>query len=50
MRSSTALLLAALVPQMLIGQARPHARDLGVAPGIFAPGLLNAITGTAVTF
>ncbi|MES2304535.1 MAG: P1 family peptidase [Gemmatimonadota bacterium] len=31
-------------PALLIGQARPRARDLGVAPGIFAPGALNAIT------
>ena len=25
-------------------QARPRARELGVAPGIFAPGALNSIT------
>jgi D-aminopeptidase len=27
--------------------ARPRARDLGVAPGVFAPGALNAITDVA---
>lgn len=39
-----ALLLA---PAMLGSQSRPRARDLGVAPGIFAPGRLNAITDVA---
>jgi D-aminopeptidase len=28
----------------LIGQSRPRARDLGVAPGVYPPGPLNAIT------
>ncbi|PYR01444.1 MAG: aminopeptidase, partial [Acidobacteria bacterium] len=26
------------------GQTRPRARDLGIAPGTFEPGPLNAIT------
>jgi len=38
------LLLIAL-PPMLVAQVR--ARDLGIAPGIFAPGPLNAITDVA---
>src|SRR5438034_8470855 len=29
------------------GQARPRARELGVAPGVFAPGPLDAITDVA---
>jgi D-aminopeptidase len=29
------------------GQSKPRARDLGVAPGVFAPGPLNAITDVA---
>ena len=29
---------------LLSGQTRPHARDLGVAPGVHRPGPLNAIT------
>ena len=28
-------------------EARPRARDLGVAPGVFQPGPLNAITDVA---
>ena len=28
-------------------QARPRARDLGIAPGVYAPGTLNAITDVA---
>lgn len=31
-------------PAMLSAQGRPRARNLGVAPGVFAPGPLNAIT------
>ena len=27
--------------------ARPRARDIGLAPGVFAPGPLNAITDVA---
>jgi D-aminopeptidase len=34
---------ASLVAQ----EARPRARDLGLAPGVFAPGALNAITDVA---
>ncbi|MBM4186859.1 MAG: P1 family peptidase [Gemmatimonadetes bacterium] len=42
-------LVAALqIATPLIAQnARPRARDLGVAPGVFAPGPLNAITDVA---
>jgi D-aminopeptidase len=39
------LLLAA--PIVLSAQARPRARDLGVAPGVFEPGTFNAITDVA---
>jgi D-aminopeptidase len=42
---SLAFLLAALPAFAQAGRAR--ARDLGVAPGIFAPGKLNAITDVA---
>lgn len=38
---------SALTPDEASGQARVRARDLGVAPGIFAPGALNAITDVA---
>lgn len=43
------LLLLALLPAVLAAQepARPRARDLGIAPGIFRPGPLNAITDVA---
>ena len=37
----------ALAPLPASAQARVRARDLGVAPGIFAPGLNNAITDVA---
>jgi D-aminopeptidase len=36
------------LPCLLVGQeARPRARDLGLAPGIFTPGPFNAITDVA---
>jgi D-aminopeptidase len=39
------ILLLALLPVVAVGdEVRPRARDLGVAPGVFAPGLNNAIT------
>jgi D-aminopeptidase len=42
------ILLSALLPAIGSGQkpkeARPRARDLGIAPGVFAPGPLNGIT------
>lgn len=44
------LFVAPLVPSGASAQAepaRPRARDLGVAPGIFAPGRYNAITDVA---
>ena len=37
--------LAMSVP--LAGQGRPRAREIGVAPGVFAPGAHNAITDVA---
>lgn len=54
-RAATAVVATLLVvggyPTMAAGQAseaaRPRARDLGVAPGIFRPGALNAITDVA---
>lgn len=44
-----ALLLLALMPAVVGAQepARPRARDLGVAPGVFRPGPLNAISDVA---
>ena len=49
-RSAALVFLAALVVSPLSAQApteRVRARDLGVAPGIFAPGTNNAITDVA---
>lgn len=42
--SLTLALLALTTPHMLDAQARPRARDIGVIPGIFSPGVRNAIT------
>ncbi len=39
--------LGALAPAALHAQERPRARELGVAPGVFSPGPLNAITDVA---
>ena len=40
--------LGILIPWLAQAQeARPRARDLGVAPGVFQPGPLNAITDVA---
>jgi D-aminopeptidase len=39
-----AVAIALLQSQLLPAQERPRARDLGVAPGVFSPGPLNAIT------
>src|SRR5687768_16984002 len=40
-----AIVLLALAPAYTLhGQARPRARELGVAPGVFTPGARNAIT------
>ena len=36
--------LSAISAVILAGQTKPRARDLGIAPGIFPPGALNAIT------
>jgi D-aminopeptidase len=49
MRSTAAATLALVVGAGLVQAqgVRPRARDLGVAPGIFAPGPLNAITDVA---
>ncbi|MHB1329393.1 MAG: P1 family peptidase, partial [Gemmatimonadales bacterium] len=47
-RWALGILLAVAAAGELSGQtARPRARDLGVAPGIFAPGVHNAITDVA---
>jgi D-aminopeptidase len=44
---ATAALLWLCGSGHLDAQARPRARELGVAPGVFAPGPLNAITDVA---
>jgi D-aminopeptidase len=44
---SVALTLLAILSMTAQAQERVRARDLGVAPGIFAPGKLNAITDVA---
>src|SRR4051812_35803769 len=38
------LLVSAGAAAVVLGQPRPRARDLGIAPGIYATGALNAIT------
>ena len=40
-------LLACILQVAAAGPERPRARDLGVAPGVFPPGPLNAITDVA---
>jgi D-aminopeptidase len=47
MRFSSILLVALVASPALAQTGRARARDLGVAPGIFAPGPLNAITDVA---
>ena len=49
MRQRAVLWLPAMFacPLALAAQPRPHARELGVRPGIFAPGTNNAITDVA---
>src|ERR671913_451075 len=49
MKSTAIVLIMAVSAVSLIAQdiARPRARDLGLAPGVFAPGALNAITDVA---
>jgi D-aminopeptidase len=47
MRFSSILLVALAASPALAQTGRARARDLGVAPGIFAPGPLNAITDVA---
>ncbi len=42
-----ALALACLAAGVLAGTERPRARNLGLAPGVFPPGPLNAITDVA---
>ena len=47
-RAALAVLVAAAVAvPAATEEARPRARDLGVAPGVFPPGALNAITDVA---
>src|ERR1044071_6194245 len=41
------LLLVFLLVQLTAQSGRPRARDLGLAPGVFPPGPLNAITDVA---
>src|SRR5256712_8794108 len=38
------LLVSAQSGVAIVGQSRPRARDLGIAPGVYQPGPLNAIT------
>ena len=42
-----AVLLAALATAASAAEPRPRARDLGLTPGVFPPGRLNAITDVA---
>ena len=44
LRVRRAALLLPLMSAALSAQARPRAREIGVAPGVFAPGAANAIT------
>src|SRR3989454_4693234 len=38
------VLISAQSGVAVVGQSRPRARDLGIAPGVYQPGPLNAIT------
>lgn len=40
-------MIAGMTPPLLLAQARPRAREIGVAPGVLSPGPLNAITDVA---
>jgi D-aminopeptidase len=40
-------MMCVLLAQALAGQQRPRARELGIAPGVYPPGRLNAITDVA---
>src|SRR5262245_30717143 len=42
-----AVLLAAAAASTFAGEARPRAREIGIAPGVFPPGALDAITDVA---
>ncbi|HJS57850.1 MAG TPA: P1 family peptidase, partial [Vicinamibacteria bacterium] len=44
MKRAVAILGAALFVEGVLAGERPRARDLGVTPGVFSPGALNAIT------
>lgn len=46
-RLVAALCALAAVSSLAAQSARPRARDIGLAPGVFAPGPLNAITDVA---
>jgi len=46
-RHSSTALVAALSVMALAAQTQSRARDVGIAPGVFAPGPLNAITDVA---
>src|SRR5262249_48342118 len=47
-RSVLVFLAAAGLPfAVLFAQPRPRARDMGIAPGVYSPGPLNAITDVA---
>jgi D-aminopeptidase len=43
----SAILVAASLVVAPLAQQRPRARDLGIAPGVYQPGPLNAITDVA---
>ena len=45
--TAATLVIAVSLTTMTAQQARPRARDLGVEPGVFPPGPLNAITDVA---
>ena len=49
MKSATIIVFTLTMAASLLAQdaARPRARDLGIAPGVFQPGPLNAITDVA---
>ena len=44
---SIVCVVVALTPEAVSAQSRVRARDLGLAPGVFQPGALNAITDVA---
>jgi D-aminopeptidase len=46
-REASAIVIVVCATALLHAQQKPRARDLGIAPGVYPPGALNAITDVA---